>query len=214
MVLKEIELDEERITIGRKSSNDIQIDNPAISGEHAAVVTVLKDSFLEDLDSTNGTLVNGRSVKRYALQHNDVIEIGKYKLKYLNEEPEGTGDPSEITSSQISDFIPAPTETLIHALNTENIYTTESVRGLLRIISGPKTGLELPLNRNELTMGKPGHQVARIERKSQGYMISHVEGNPVTINDKPYGARASRVLRNLDQIEIQGVKMLFVIARD
>ncbi len=85
-VLQEYVLDKERMTIGRKPHNEIVIDNLAVSGEHAAVVTILNDSFLEDLDSTNGTLVNGAAIKKHFLQGNDVIEIGKYKLKYVNDQ--------------------------------------------------------------------------------------------------------------------------------
>lgn len=85
LVLKEIPLNKERTTIGRKAHNDIQIDNLAISGEHAAIVTILNDSFLEDFNSTNGTFVNGQQVKKHFLQNNDVIELGKYRLKYVNE---------------------------------------------------------------------------------------------------------------------------------
>ena len=88
LVLKEIPLTKDRTTIGRRPSNDIQIDNLAISGEHAAVVTILSDSFLEDLNSTNGTLVNGQSVKKHFLKNGDVIELGKYKLKYVSEVPQ------------------------------------------------------------------------------------------------------------------------------
>ncbi len=87
LVLKEIPLAKERMTIGRKPHNDIQIDNLAISGEHAAIVTILNDSFLEDLNSTNGTLVNGQAIKKHFLQNGDFIELGKYKLKYVNEKP-------------------------------------------------------------------------------------------------------------------------------
>jgi hypothetical protein len=85
LVLKEIPLAKERTTIGRKPHNDIQIDNLAVSGEHAVIVTIMNDSFLEDLGSTNGTMVNGNSVKKHFLQANDVIELGKYKLKYIAE---------------------------------------------------------------------------------------------------------------------------------
>ena len=85
LVLKEIPLTKERTTIGRKPHNDIQIDNLAVSGEHAVIVTILNDSFLEDLGSTNGTLVNGNTVKKHFLQNNDVVELGKYKLKYIAE---------------------------------------------------------------------------------------------------------------------------------
>ena len=86
LVLKEIALSKERMTIGRRASNDIQIDNLAISGEHAAIVTILNDSFLEDLNSTNGTLVNGQPIKKHFLKNGDVVELGKYKLKYITEQ--------------------------------------------------------------------------------------------------------------------------------
>jgi len=87
LVLKEIPLTKERTTIGRKPHNDIQIDNLAVSGEHAVIVTILNDCFLEDLGSTNGTLVNGNPVKKHFLQNNDVVELGKYRLKFIGEAP-------------------------------------------------------------------------------------------------------------------------------
>ncbi len=86
-VLKEYQLTKERTLIGRKPHNDIQIDNLAVSGEHAAIITILNDSFIEDLGSTNGTMVNGKPVKKHFLQNNDVVEIGKHKLKYFNDAP-------------------------------------------------------------------------------------------------------------------------------
>ena len=85
---REIPLDKERITMGRKPHNDIQIDNLAISGEHAVIITLLNDSFLEDLNSTNGTYVNGQPIKKHFLQNGDVVELGKYRLKYMNEAPQ------------------------------------------------------------------------------------------------------------------------------
>ena len=86
-VLKEYNLSKERTLIGRKAHNDIQIDNLAVSGEHAAIITILNDSFIEDLGSTNGTMVNGKPIKKHFLQNNDVVEIGKHKLKYFNDAP-------------------------------------------------------------------------------------------------------------------------------
>ena len=91
-MLKEIPLNKERTTIGRKPHNDIQIDNLAISGEHAVVITILNDSFLEDLGSTNGTFVNGQSVKKHFLKNGDTIELGKYRLKYVSELPQQTSN--------------------------------------------------------------------------------------------------------------------------
>jgi len=90
VVLQEYPLSKERMTIGRKAHNDIVIDNLAVSGEHAAIVTIQNDSFLEDLDSTNGVMVNGAATKKHFLQNSDVIEIGKYKIKYLNDQPTQT----------------------------------------------------------------------------------------------------------------------------
>src|SRR5258707_5684022 len=97
LVVKEIAVTKERTTIGRKPHNDIQIDNLAVSGEHAVIVTILQDSFLEDLGSTNGTVVNGQPIKKHFLQNSDIIELGKYKLKYVNEtvagQVQGAGFP-------------------------------------------------------------------------------------------------------------------------
>ncbi|HNF91287.1 MAG TPA: FHA domain-containing protein [Accumulibacter sp.] len=101
LVLKEIPLTKERMTIGRKAHNDIQIDNLAISGEHAAVVTILNDSFLEDLNSTNGTLVNGQPIKKHFLKNNDVVELGKYKLKYIAEQAAPVADAGDFEKTMV-----------------------------------------------------------------------------------------------------------------
>jgi pSer/pThr/pTyr-binding forkhead associated (FHA) protein len=101
LVLKEINLTKERTTIGRKPHNDIQIDNLAVSGEHAVIVTILQDSFLEDLGSTNGTVVNGQSIKKHFLQNNDIIELGKYKLKYVNESPAGVAKAADFEKTMV-----------------------------------------------------------------------------------------------------------------
>jgi pSer/pThr/pTyr-binding forkhead associated (FHA) protein len=85
LVLKEVELTKERTSIGRRPHNDIVIDNLAVSGEHAVLITILNDSFIEDLGSTNGTTVNGSPIKKHFLQNNDTVELGKYKLKFVAE---------------------------------------------------------------------------------------------------------------------------------
>ena len=94
-VLKEFPLSKERTLIGRKPHNDIQIDNLAVSGEHAAIITILNDSFIEDLGSTNGTMVNGKPIKKHFLQNNDVVELGKYKLKFVGEAAPAAGAGGE-----------------------------------------------------------------------------------------------------------------------
>lgn len=101
LVLKEINLTKERTTIGRKPHNDIQIDNLAVSGEHAVIVTILQDSFLEDLGSTNGTVVNGQSIKKHFLQNSDIIELGKYKLKYVGEALVGQAKAADFEKTMV-----------------------------------------------------------------------------------------------------------------
>jgi pSer/pThr/pTyr-binding forkhead associated (FHA) protein len=111
-VLKEYPLNKERMTIGRKAHNDIAIDNLAVSGEHAAIVTILHDSFLEDMDSTNGLEVNGKATKKHFLQNNDVIEIGKYKLKYINDQVTQTSpadfEKTMVLRAPVKQATPAP----------------------------------------------------------------------------------------------------------
>ena len=101
LVLKEIALAKERTTIGRKPHNDIQIDNLAVSGEHAVIVTILQDSFLEDLGSTNGTVVNGQPIKKHFLQNSDIIELGKYKLRYVNEAVTGQAKAADFEKTMV-----------------------------------------------------------------------------------------------------------------
>src|SRR3972149_2195471 len=95
----EYTLNQERVSIGRKPDNDIPIDNLAVSGKHALIITILDDSFLEDLGSTNGTYVNGKLVKKHALKDGDVIAIGKHELKYVNEN--ATTDDDEFEKTMI-----------------------------------------------------------------------------------------------------------------
>ncbi len=221
LVLKEITLDKERITIGRKPHNDIQIDNLAISGEHAAVVTILNDSFLEDLNSTNGTLVNGQPVKKHFLRNNDVVELGKYKLKYLNDTPVAAQSPDYEATMVLKpgSIKPMAPETAAapHSVAPAGPHsvapTSETGAALkpaaIQILSGGNAGKELPLTKTLTSLGKPGVQVAVIARRPHGYFITHVEGDrfPV-LNGMPLDAQA-HPLQDHDVIEISGVKMEF-----
>ncbi len=208
LVLKEMPLEKERTTIGRKPHNDIQIDNLAISGEHAAIVTILNDAFLEDLNSTNGTYVNGQPVKKHVLQNNDVVELGKYRIKFVADQ---AGTPSEqdeavvfgSTTAGVAGDAPAP-----GGLPASNAAPVGSI-GMIQILSGTHAGRTLELSKSLTTLGKPGTQVAVITRRPHGYFITHVEGTvfPV-VNGHSLDAQAHR-LNDHDIIEIAGVKMEF-----
>ena len=200
LVLKEIALHKERVTIGSRPSNDIQIDNLAISGEHAAVVTLLEDSFLEDLNSTNGTLLNGQPVKRHFLKDGDVVELGKYKLKYLTEAP--PGDDS-LQASPLPETTREPS--VVPAA------TARTMVGVIQVLNGANAGRKLELSKDLTTLGKPGRQVAVIARRPQGYFITHVEGASVpTVNGRTLDVQA-HPLEDHDVIEITGIKMEFFL---
>ena len=223
LVLKEITLAKERTTIGRKPHNDIQIDNLAVSGEHAVIVTILNDSFLEDLGSTNGTLVNGQPIKKHFLQPNDVIELGKYKLKYINEAPKAAAAadfektmvlrpgtmpkpaaaPAPVQASAASAFMSTAATAVAPAP------AAPARQGAIQLLSGANVGKELLLTKALTTLGKPGVQVAVITRRPQGYFITHVEGaNFPVVNGKTLDAQA-HPLNDHDVIEIAGTKMEF-----
>ena len=232
-VMKEYPLNKERTTIGRKPHNDIVIDNLAVSSEHAAIVTILNDSFLEDLDSTNGLAVNGTPTKKHFLQNNDVIEIGKYKLKYLNDQPTQTSAadfektmvlraPVKVTPSEAHSKSPLDvtatrkTEAAISSKfnATSSGVAAEAAGGtppaaLVQILNGPNSGKELELVKNLTTLGKPGVQVAVLARRPHGYFITHVEGGSFpTVNGSSIGEQPHQ-LKDHDLIELAGVKMEF-----
>ncbi len=89
-VLAEYNMTKERYTVGRLPDNDVRIDNPAVSGHHSLIINILNDSFLEDLNSTNGTYVNGKLIKKHALQHSDVITIGHHQLRFSDQQSNDT----------------------------------------------------------------------------------------------------------------------------
>jgi len=233
LVLKEIPLTKERMSIGRKASNDIQIDNLAISGEHAAVVTILNDSFLEDLNSTNGTLVNSQPAKKHFLKNGDVIELGKYKLKYVTEQvqqvheadfektmilrpntlkpPPSAEQPSMATPEVKHTFADTQSGKMPPPGAAPHRPTAIPATGAIQILNGASAGRELELTKTLTTLGKPGVQVAVIARRPQGYFITHVEGKQYPVlNGQVVDAQAHQ-LADHDVIEIAGIKMEFFL---
>lgn len=232
LVLKEIPITKERTTVGRKPHNDIQIDNLAISGDHAAIIAILNDAFLEDLNSTNGTYVNGQPVKKHVLKDQDVVELGKYRLKYLKDAPQFDasstfekafvpvgGVPRSDSPTSYTDAIDSgagKTITISRGNSIAGDPASEPLEadpggavGVLQVLTGCNAGRELELSKSLVTLGKPGSQVAVISRRPQGYFITHVEGDAYPIvNGTQLDAQATR-LGDHDLIEIAGVKMAF-----
>ena len=185
IVLKEVQLTKDRTSLGRRPYNDIVIDNMAVSGEHAVLQMSGNETYIEDLNSTNGTYVNGKTVKKQQLHHDDVVEIGKYKIQY-------------VTEAQLANAV-KPAAGIASAASAA-----------IRVMSGPAAGREMALVKPVTTLGKPGVAVAAITKRPSSFVISHVEGvSPLTLNGAPVGSEAI-ALKNGDMIVLAGTQMQFV----
>jgi hypothetical protein len=206
--IQEFELESEQMTIGRRTSNDIQIENLAVSGHHAKIITILNDSFIEDNNSTNGTYVNGVLIKKQALQNGDEITIGKHKLVYVNEQaavaPEPpTGDYAQARSEVVAETTPSG----------------DVMRGgataRLSVKTGVRAGQLLDITKPLTTLGRPGVQVAGITRKDDSYFIVHIESEedvpPATVNNEALAAEP-RQLANGDRLSVAGIDLEFQLA--
>ena len=197
VVIKEVQLTKDRTTLGRRPYNDIVIDNLAVSGEHAVMQMSGMVVFLEDLNSTNGTYVNGKAIKKQQLQNGDAIEIGKYKIKFVHE---GASETYEKTTVINAGSVVEPGEGQGATLGNAAI----------KVVSGNAAGREVPLVKVVTTIGKPGVAVAAITRRPHGYVVALVEGTQKpTINGSPIGTEAVN-LHHGDLLELAGTQMQFV----
>ena len=211
VVIKEVTLAKDRTTLGRRPYNDIVIDNLAISGEHAVLHMIGHDVYLEDLNSTNGTYVNARAIKKQALEHNDVIEVGKYKIRFL-----ANGAPAESAAQSaraVAASAPAAASTsapvpLSLAPTAQMPLGSTPAVALIRVLSGAGAGRELSLQKVVTTIGKPGVAVAAVTRRLQGYVVAPVDGGTL-LNGEALGAGAVE-LQDGDVLELAGTRMQFV----
>ena len=220
VVIKEVQLTKDRTTLGRRPYNDVVIDNLAVSGEHALVLMAGNEAQIEDLNSTNGTYVNGKAVRRQFLRHNDLVEIGKYKIKFLHET---TDAPHERTmvyrpGGQAPMSAPAPlTATPAPATVPQrrafDALTPEASgpgQAAIRVLSGAAAGREVALVKVVTTIGKPGVAVAAITRRPHGYVVVHVEGvDPPLLNGGAIGSTPVG-LKNGDVLQLAGTQMQFI----
>jgi pSer/pThr/pTyr-binding forkhead associated (FHA) protein len=203
-ILAEFNMSKERYTIGRLPDNDVRIDNPAVSGHHSLIINILNDSFLEDLSSTNGTYVNGKLIKKHALQHGDVVTIGHHQLRYVETVAEEEEQDDEFARTMIIDSsqeavqqaamasasaaTAAPVATA--AASTGETTTASSVssktpgsaagyrqlqNAKVQVLNGKFAGREVDLNKALTTLGSPGAQVIAITKRNEGYYIVMVE---------------------------------------
>ena len=208
VVIKEVQLTKDRTTLGRRPYNDIVIDNLAISGEHAVLQMTGGQVFLEDLNSTNGTYVNGKASKKQLLQDGDVVEVGKYKIKFVNEVP--FSEMPTMVESRAEARPPVAAYAPQAPMSMEMPSSLEPLHAAIKVLTGAAAGREVPLTKVVTTVGKPGVAVAAITRRHRGFFVHHVEGagNPA-LNGLPFGMDPI-ALKNGDLIELAGTQMQFV----
>ena len=210
--IREYSIEDDVTTIGRRSSNTISTDSSdlAVSGTHARIVFILDEHFIEDLESTNGTYVNGKPIKKHNLKEGDVIAFGRHTLKYSHGDEEITSDNHE--EKMDDTYEPTVLDTQTSATDLQ-VDTEESISPYLKILSGPNSGQELKIIKNLTTLGKPGQQIGAISRRDNDeYFFLHVE--TVGNIDKPLLNGASiqepAPLKPSDVIELAGVKLEFI----
>src|ERR1700747_2071481 len=227
-VMAEYNMNKERYTIGRLPDNDIRIDNAAVSGHHSLIINILNDSFLEDLNSTNGTYVNGKLIKKHGVQHGDVIPCGHHQLRFVEDDEQ----QDEFEKTMVIQPSARPVEKLRTATAAAEAAgagpTTSSTgrsraladgaaavkKAKLQVLSGAFAGREVELSKALTTLGRPGVQVAAITRRADTYYIVHVDSGRENyfplLNGTPIGANATRLNDN-DVIQLAGVKMGFFV---
>lgn len=211
VVIKEVQITKEKTTLGRRPYNDIVIDNLAVSGEHAVLQMVSADVFIEDLNSTNGTYINGKAVKKQLLAHNDTIEVGKYKIKFMVEDGTDYEKTMIMKPGQMAPSAPAGARTSGFAPLSGGAPQTGGP-ATIRVMNGAAAGREVVLTKVVTTVGKPGVQVASITKRPTGYVLAHVEGTArPTVNSSPLVGETVG-LKNGDVIELAGTQMQFVQA--
>jgi len=205
VVIKEFQITKERTTLGRRPYNDIVIDNLAVSGEHAVLTAAQSDVFIEDLNSTNGTYINGKAVKKQLLSNNDVVEVGKYRIKFLAEDAE---DYEKTMILRPGAFGRAPGAA--GAAPAATPATATAGPASIKVLNGGAAGREVLLTKVVTTVGKPGVQVASVTKRPGGYVLSHVEGSRrPSVNGQPVGEE-SISLKHGDIIDLAGTQMQFV----
>ena len=211
VVIKEVQLTKDKTTLGRRPYNDIVIDNLAVSGEHAVLQLVGREVFIEDINSTNGTYVNGKPIRKQLLTPSDTVEIGKYKICYVSDEPQDSA------RAHPSDTGPMPPAGFAHTAPFAGMPSgfvglgpAELPGASIRVLTGAAAGRQVMLSKIVTTVGKPGVQVASITKRPGGYMLAHVEGpKRPTVNGLPVGDEPV-LLNNGDIIELAGTQMQFV----
>lgn len=207
-VIDHIDLRQGDMKIGRRPGTDIQIDNLAVSGEHANLFTIGEDTFIQDLGSTNGTFVNNKQITKHHLRNGDTISIGKHTLVYIAED----GAASDVTEDFSKTVIISPGSMQPAAAPAPQPSAPAGSRGVIIILNGANSGKQIPLTKSITSLGKTGKKAGSIQQTDKGYLLTPSEGsneNPV-LNGRPVTAEGS-LLKNGDVIEVSGTRIQFAL---
>ncbi len=193
-VIREYRLENERTTVGRKPHNDIHLEDPTVSGEHA-VFLKLQHVYVEDMGSTNGVLLNGKRITKRQLNHGDMVKIGRHEFKFI-----------EDTVGQFDKTVLIPPAGAQDGANLPR-------KGMIKVLNGPKSGEEVLLSKPYTTLGSPGLQVAVIAKRGSNFFLMPMSGGsteqePPKLNNQSIGAQ-SKALKSGDVIEVAGTKLQF-----
>lgn len=228
-VIKEVQLTKERTTLGRRPYNDIVIENLAVSGEHAVLTITGGKVSIEDLRSTNGTYVNGRAVQKQDLLNGDLLDIGRYKIRFLDTaavDMHAPASPNQdvkkalahISEEADSDYakLSSPSgfgEISSFASTIQGALSALPERhAVIRMLTGSLAGKEVPLFKVVTTLGKPGVAIASITQKPHGFVLTQLEGKSedLKLNGQVVGPLSVPLL-NGDTVELAGSSMRFVV---
>lgn len=199
VVIKDVTLTKERTTLGRRPYNDIVIENLTVSGEHAALIKTGNEVAVEDLNSTNGTYIGGKAIKKQVLHHGDTLEVGKYKIRFESEVPADDFEKTMIFKPRsLANPLPVPP------------VSTPELRGSIKVLSGVAAGREMALTKVVTTVGKPGVSVAAITQRRHSFFVHHVEGNDRLLLNGVEVSEEPSVLKHGDQIVLAGTQMQFL----
>lgn len=210
-------LDKDRFAIGRHEDNDILLTDPSVSKFHAVILTIGNDQVLEDANSSNGVQVNGQKISKHILQNNDVVQLGDFQLKYINQRAPSNMDFDKtmflkavpLPENQSADAKPTVTEPAVSA----SLSAARSVNVSLPLggVREADTKHEILIQRPLKTFGHSGKQIAMISRRPLGYYVTHVAGKkPTRLNGKKIGTQPC-LLKENDFIEVADKKLVFFI---
>jgi pSer/pThr/pTyr-binding forkhead associated (FHA) protein len=208
-IIREYPVNKDSISIGRRHGNDIQVNDMTISGRHALLTNIGNDTFIEDLRTTNGTLVNGNYINKLLLMHGDIIQIGSHQFTYFSEE-NVEYEPTMFIKAEMDET------RMIDSNNPLSDDLKGMPLGAAKLLNGPCANVVMEMRKPHNTIGFKGKKLAMIARNIDGYSISVYQDKKgvsndfvLLINGAPITVDSVKLIEH-DIIEIAGFQMEFV----